>query len=190
MQILALDIAKRQTGWAIGSVEKPAIAWGVFDTTNRPFLPSWDEAEALHVSRFYNFIEKLHHDYGFESIMYEESFLDAARFSPAGTRATLFFIAMLMLFSTQHCINLDSVAIQTWRGRFVPGAPPKGLDQYHRRKWWKDRSIAACKLRGWNVSNSDEAEALGILDYALSEKDPHYAGSSDPIFHLDKLVAP
>ena len=50
MKVLALDIAKRQTGWAIGHADMELPLWGVFSTMGKD-LPDWDGAEAEHVHR-------------------------------------------------------------------------------------------------------------------------------------------
>jgi len=54
-------------------------------------------------------------------------------------------------------INLSS-----WRKHFV-GSMPRGT----KRKEWKDYAIERCQQYGWRPRNDDEADALGLLDYAL-----------------------
>ena len=54
------------------------------------------------------------------------------------------------------------VSAQTWRRSLGIGQPPKGIKD--RRKWLKAEATAQLKLRGFNISQPDAAEAccLGI----------------------------
>jgi hypothetical protein len=76
------------------------------------------------------------------------------------------------------------VAVQTWRVFFCgyAKAPFKNPDTGEimagrenankRRKWIKDKTIAACRAKGWDPQDDNAADALGLLGYCLACFDP------------------
>jgi hypothetical protein len=60
------------------------------------------------------------------------------------------------------CRIVMAVNVSSWRKHFV-GAMPRGT----KSKQWKDYALERCRQYGWKPKNSDEADALGLLDYSL-----------------------
>ena len=80
--------------------------------------------------------------------------------------------------------SVTEVQNGTWRAHFLCGRmPPKE----HRGRgklsaWYKQAVKQRCAERGWRVRDDNEADALGILDWARAQRDPAYAVHSTPLF--------
>lgn len=62
-----------------------------------------------------------------------------------------------------------------WRTHFFDTArAPSHLNEIERRAWFKQRAVDTCKWRKWPISGEHEAEACGILNYALCREYPTY----------------
>ena len=168
--ILALDLATK-IGWAKWS-PKTAYAWGEFDidesqlgrfaTTASRWL-----AGALHdVTEVY--IE--------EMFVYKQIDLSVIT-KLAGLR---FEVARAC---TQRNISCETVAISKWRSHFLGDTrAPSGLTKSQARDWLKKRCIETCRARGWNVRTDNQADALGILDWAKCRSQHDFAVQSTPLF--------
>ena len=84
-----------------------------------------------------------------------------------------------------------AVAIQSWRSHFLGVAQaPKGMAKGDvRTNWLKDAAIKKCMERGWLVQYHDEAEALGIMDFALACLDAGYDQKIGPYVRRAELKA-
>jgi hypothetical protein len=58
--------------------------------------------------------------------------------------------------------SVQAVNVTSWRRHFI-GKMPRGT----KTKQLKDYVIERCRSYGWKPKNSDEADALGLLDYCL-----------------------
>lgn len=72
----------------------------------------------------------------------------------------------------------------TWRSHFLCGStPPKEhRGKGKQSKWYKAAVKEKCADRGFSVRDDNEADALGILDWARAQEDPNYAVNSTPLF--------
>jgi hypothetical protein len=57
--------------------------------------------------------------------------------------------------------------IATWRNHFLPSKKPKALKGTEATDWYKREAIEACKERGLEPADSNAAEAIGILKWAI-----------------------
>lgn len=63
------------------------------------------------------------------------------------------------------------VNVSSWRKAFIGrSTAPKEIPKNKRRKWLKAAAMKECERRGWNVTSDDEADALGLLSYAITEE--------------------
>lgn len=68
-------------------------------------------------------------------------------------------------------IPCHAVAVQAWRSHFLgKGWSLRGLPKDQRRRELKAAVRRQCKILGWPAKNDDEADALGILDYACAQE--------------------
>ena len=102
----------------------------------------------------------------------------------SGPNARAFMLACKMmgvieLTCEDHGILCVEATASQWRKHFIGFAQaPRKLPKQQRRDWLKKRAIAACKARGWPVETDDEADAIGLLDYALALEFPVYEEKS------------
>ena len=160
MDVLALDLSKRAAGWARyrSGDAKPAFGtWklGSEVTSNgRAFL---------------NLHRNLADQCAFgkpDLIAYEMPLMlgPAAGNTTAETQEILIGIAMhAESFCEAKVIGCQSVNMSTWRRHFI-GSMPRGL----KRATLKDYVIKRCQELGLNPADDNQADALGILDHALS----------------------
>lgn len=155
---LAIDPATN-CGWAAWSpgMEKPAS--GSFE------LPSGEDGDLgrvgyeLHVN-----LSRLQTVHGFERVYYE------APIPPSQIlgRTQLTTIAKVFCIATHiesYCyaknLRCRVVGMGAWRRTFI------GKGAGEKTKTFKDWSRDRCRQLGWNTRSHDEADALGILDYAI-----------------------
>jgi len=153
--ILALDIATT-TGWAFGSLgQKPFH--GVIRTQG-------GIGEKL--ASFSNILEELIRSYDPDLIVIEQPLHSIPRAgSSKSLRLLLGLCAMAECVGHWHNIPVREVPMATWRKHFIgAGRAPKGEP----RDWCKRQAMHRCEVLGWGEMSDDEAEACGILDYALS----------------------
>jgi Holliday junction resolvasome RuvABC endonuclease subunit len=84
---------------------------------------------------------------------------------------------------TEHQTACTEAYMQKVRKHFCGHARPgdrkaKGLE---RRRQIKAAVVQACRDRGWNPTNDDEADALAVLDYARAVLFPETAGEGLPL---------
>lgn len=82
-----------------------------------------------------------------------------------------------------HQIPCVEATAGQWRRHFLglTRAPTKMQGKGKvaaRRHWLKQRALVACKARGWPVETDDEADAIGLLDFALSLDFERYGEAS------------
>lgn len=193
VRVLALDISLRSTGWAVGSPDSRPI-WGII---KNPRGGEWDNnGEHLVLARFRKFLADHHAHSQLTHIFFENIFVDTGtdRFQWNGTDAQLQYKGVVLEFCGTHGVKPSEPTVVEWRSRFLgkdgtmairEGETRANTDA--RRKEWKRAVTIECSRRGWFVETNDEADALGILDYALCVVDSRYAGRTDPIFRRNQL---
>jgi hypothetical protein len=183
--VLALDIALRRTGWAVGSSGMQRPFWGVHDTAG-----DWDgrEGECLHAWR--RFLEARLNEHAVTCIAMELPFIDARALSFNGTAAVLQMQGMALELAHARGIRAAGVAIASWRAHWIGrGVAPKHLARKERTPWLKDVAMKRAAERGWLTRFHDEAEALGIMDFALSCLDAGYDIKVGPMVRRAELKA-
>jgi hypothetical protein len=87
-------------------------------------------------------------------------------------------------------IRAAGVAIASWRAHWIgQGVAPKHLASKDRTPWLKDMAMKRAAERGWLTQFHDEAEALGIMDFALACLDADYGHRVGPMVRRAELKA-
>lgn len=198
-KIIALDLSKRSTGWAVWDsdsadyISKAAALEDEYGAIPGDFYPDpdgedpWDEIWRLKRRAMprYGSVElgseytndgqtfvKLHSTLNdirttvcrFDALYFEEP-INPAQLTGHTNIDTLRVLSGLaahaLSFSYALGIRAQAVNITSWR-RFFVGKMPRGT----KTKEWKDYAIERCQQYGWKPRTNDEADALGILDYA------------------------
>ena len=159
--ILSLDLSKRSTGWAIWQSGWSAPRFGSVQLGSEYTSDGGCYVKLHHVLRDLRVAVSR-----FESIYYEEP-INAAALTGHTNADTLRVLSGLAAHTCSfgHAMGLrvQAVNIASWRRHFV-GKMPLGT----KTKDWKAYADERCRQYGWKPQNSDEADALGILDYAVS----------------------
>lgn len=166
MTILSLDLAKT-VGWARSTTHAPIIGRRTFEG-RKPLADFrvWLNTEIV--------------QHRIETLAIESVFIGANASSGLGL-AYMHGVAHEVAQSRN--LRVMVMTAQEWRKHFLgPVSVPKGYTKDKRRRWLKQQARAMCARKGWLVHSDDEADAAGILDFALSTLNPHYAVSSTPLF--------
>jgi hypothetical protein len=175
--ILALDIAKNRSGFAVGCSTWNAPKWGVYE------LPGpWERHEGKRQAEWRAFLESLIVQHGVTVLAVERLFIDMKDFDFNGTEPMLKFHGHAEEIAHAHKLEGYRVAINQWRCHFVgTGVAPKDIRKPSERTvWWKKAALKRCYDRFWMCEHHDEAEALGILDFMLCALDHDYAHKWGP----------
>lgn len=183
--VLALDIAKHRTGWAIGSPKWDRPYWGVWEMP----MP-WDRHEAERLDAFYQFLTAKIADRGVTYIAMERLLIDMQDFNYNGTVPMAQMHGTALLAARHKGCRQGAVAIQSWRAHFLgQAAAPKHLGKAQRTNWLKDEALKKAHARNWYCTVHDEAEALGIMDFALWCMDEDYQHKIGPFIRRAELKA-
>lgn len=176
-KIIALDISKRSTGWSIWEAGWEVPRYGSVQLGSEYTTDGGCYVKLHHVLRDLRVIS------AFESIYYEEP-INAQALTGHTNADTLRVLSGLAAHACSfgHAMGLrvQAVNITSWRRHFV-GKMPRGT----KTKDWKAYADERCRQYGWKPRNSDEADALGILDYAISLE-----GKSPPWLANETLRTP
>lgn len=165
MSFLALDLSKRRTGWAQYRVgwEKPI--YGSFQLGSE-YTTIGGTCAALHRE-----LSAIHKLTPVEWCWIEKP-LTAAQIKGNTNAEVLFTLAAIaahahsfayaMGWAGQGCREVN---IASWRRHFI-GSQKRGT----KRVTLKELTIERCRHFGWSPRGDDEADALGILDYALHSR--------------------
>lgn len=164
--VLALDIAMKRTGWAVGGVDWPRPFWGVFETVK------WCKENCdreLHLWR--SWLDDMWEEHHFTHVAVEEVFVNTLgggkAFNFSGTQAQMMLSGVLFQWCHEHGIETFEAGIDGWRARFL-GLNRKPKDFRKDDKYWKTLALKIAAQRNWFCQHHDEAEALGILDFSLA----------------------
>ena len=183
--VLALDIALRRTGWAVGWLGMQRPFWGVHETVG-----DWDGREGEHLHAWRRFLEARFDEHAVTCIAMELPFIDGKAFNFSGTQAVLQMQGIALELAHARGIKAFGVAIASWRSHWIGrGIAPKHLEQKERTPWLKDQAMKRAADRGWLALHHDEAEALGIMDYALACLDRDYDHKVGPAVRRTELRA-
>lgn len=168
--ILALDQSPARVGFAYGAVTMSKPASGVFRLDKSRMEVSFrDWLQAMVTLR------------GIRRVAFEEPFV-GSKMNQGMLMKILALPAIIRLVCNDCGLDEPLAAPQpTWRKHFIGvGIAPRKMS--NSRKWLKDEAMRACVERDWYVESDDEAEACGILDWALSKESAEYGASSADIF--------
>lgn len=187
MLVLALDIAKTVTGWAIGDGEvwehgilkcpirpPPGLDANDIDAGYSGAVADWFRTELLRTIARHRIeraaIEKpLPGNITKRTLQPRDELWGQswAKQEVGGTAyATTHFLHGLTIEGTsllhRRGIPVEFVPVQTWRKTLGILRPPKS--EANNRRWYKQEAIHQCRLRGIDVDQPDAAEAvcLGI----------------------------
>lgn len=148
-RILALDLSKRSTGWAIGSGDGFPLAQSVsFTRSNRGGVfaqyMAWLRDRLLTNDP--------------DLVVYEAPIMSARAKGSTDTLMILMgMAAMTEAVCSMKVVPVISVAIPTWRVAFLGEGYPDNP---------KPEAVKMCGLLRWKVTTDDEAEACGVWAWA------------------------
>lgn len=156
--ILAMDLSKRSTGWALWSPEmsKPVSGtWSLgseLTSAGRSFL------------RLHQCMNDLYQIHPFEIVIYEEP-LNLGPGAGVTNKDTIFALMGLAAHVDSYCEakgvrKVRSVNQSSWRRHFI-GSMKRGT----KTKQLKEYAMERCAQLGMTPQKHDEAEAIGVLDY-------------------------
>lgn len=179
---LALDQSPLATGWACGVPGDPKPAFGLFP------LRKWGDDEGARLCQFEDWLTASIRDRRVTHLFYEAP-VDMKLKSFDVTSKQNMQIGTIQVAAHRCRIPVAQVTPNDWRKRFLGVTKPVGVTGDMVRPELKRMAMKACALRGWWCEDDNVAEALGILDYALSTLSHRHAGSRDPIFRRAELQA-
>lgn len=158
MTILALDLSKRSTGYAVFGDKLSTAYFGhwvlgsEFTSRGKTYCKLWDCLEELH---------SLHR---IEHMFFEEP-MNAGAMQGGTNIDSLRVLAGLAAHAESWADGMglrsvQAVNVSTWRKHFI-GSQKRGS----KRATLKDLTIERCEQLGFKPRRDDEADALGILDY-------------------------
>lgn len=156
--IIALDLSKRSTGWAVWMPEMTKPIWGTW------VLGSEFTSDGRTYAKLLENLSDQRKLTRFEAAFYEQPLraevlqgftnIDTLRILSGLAAQTEYFSYAVGLRCCQ------AVPLGSWRKHFI-GKMPRGT----KTKEWKDYAKERCAQYGWTVRTDDEADALGLLDY-------------------------
>jgi Holliday junction resolvasome RuvABC endonuclease subunit len=156
---LALDQAAGRIGYAIGSADMVEPILGAY----RPL-----QAGARHgvlMGSVRDWLDGMLKAHRIHKLCFESPFVG---FNVKGYGVVCKMIGVIELVCDDHEISCVEVSPSEWRKTFIGCTrAPASIPKAQRRAWLKGQAIGACRDRGWDVENDDEADAAGILNHVL-----------------------
>jgi hypothetical protein len=166
---LALDQSPLRVGFAHAGPDSDMPKWGVYHLSRRSMegsLRDWLQTmiTVLPIGR----------------VIYEAPFIGR---SSSDLMKILSLPAIIRLVCEDGDVPCEMVSTTQWRKHFMGiSRAPDGLKKHMRRKWLKDECMRSCVERDWFVTKDDEADALGILDWALCRDFPKRGNETAALF--------
>lgn len=159
MRILALDLSKRSAGWACWGPADERVASGVWA------LGSEYTSDGLTYCRLHEHMSALHSLGAISAVFWEEP-LDPRTLSGHTNIDSIRVLSGLAAHAASwadamSCRHARSVNMTTWRRHFL-GKMPRATKSADLKQY----AIERCRQLGFRPGRHDEAEAIGILDYA------------------------
>jgi hypothetical protein len=156
---IALDLSKRSTGYAVWMPDWDMPRCGCWQ------LGSEYTSDGRTFAKLHQNLSDLRKLARFENLYLEEP-IHPASLSGHTNIDTLRVLAGLAAHAESFgaAVGLRIVSrvnVSSWRKHFV-GKMPRGT----KSKQWKDYAMERCRQYGFSPRKDDEADALGILDYA------------------------
>lgn len=182
--VFALDLSKRRTGWAIGWPDMPRPMWGVYETAE------WDKVEGKRLTQWRRFLSDKIEQHSVTYVAMERLIIPPKEFNYDSHIPMAQLHGQVVQLCDELGIRCGAVAISTWRSHWLgQGTAPKHLASKDRTPWLKDAALKQALKRNWYCQYHDEAEALGIMDYALFCLDPDYEHKVGPLVRRAELKA-
>lgn len=166
-----------RTGWAVGlPVADARFAHGVFETEN------WSGNEGRNLVAFRKHLESLRDLYPLTHVAIEQVFVDvrkASRFQFNGTQGQMMLSGVALEWACRSSIRAVEVNIDDWRMRFL-GLNRRPKDHKSDDDYWKKTALRRAAELNYYCHHHDEAEAIGILDFALAALDKPYRLRTNP----------
>lgn len=159
MKILALDLSKRSTGFAYWEEGSAVAGYGSW------CLGSEHTPRGMVYLNLHQRMDELRSICRFEHVFFEEP-MNPVKLQGHTNIDTLRVLGGLASHvesycEARSCRSINAVNLSSWRATFI-GKQKRGT----KSATLKDLSIERCHQLGWKPKNDDEADALGLLDYA------------------------
>lgn len=159
MRILALDLSKRSAGWACWGPEDQRVASGTWE------LGSEFTSKGRTFAKLHQSMSDLHRLSAIEAIYYERplNLGPAAGSTNAETLNVLIGLAMHAESwgEAMGCRIIQDINMSSWRAHFI-GRMKRATSSADLKSY----AMARCRQLGFRPIKHDQAEAIGILDYA------------------------
>lgn len=195
MTFLTLDLSKRSTGWAVWSE-----GWA------KPHYGHWQLGSEFTspggvFGKLHERMAELHAVMPFEFVFIEEP-IHPAQLTGATNIQTIRLAAGLAAHAESfahayRCRAFQCVNVERWRPDFIGRAQVSDArkdarqraktsgKKHSARDKLKALTIARCEQLGFNPRTDDEADALGMLDYAL-----HVLRGITPPWRMENILLP
>lgn len=173
--VLALDLSMTRTGWAMGGPKWNTFHFGVFE----PVM--WEKRQGHNLVNFRRFLDARREHFQITHLVIERVFVNAnpAKFSWNGTESQLMQAGVAVEWAHGRGIATMWADIKDWRGRFL-GHSVRAKGTGDDSKYWKDLALKRAAELNYYCTHHDEAEAIGLLDFALAALDPAYCRRTNP----------
>lgn len=157
--ILALDLSKKNTGWGLWSEGMDKPRYGSWKLGTEYTGPGQTQHKLIRNMTDLRQLDK------FTSLYWEEPLTQMQRMghSNKGNDIQVKLVGQCEVFAYVCRVRTQEINQTSWRRHFV-GKMPRGT----KSKDWKQYAIERCQQYGWRPRGDDEADALGLLDYAIS----------------------
>jgi hypothetical protein len=176
VKVLALDLSKSRTGWACWERGWQFAKFGSWQ------LGSEYSSDGMVFARVHERLSEHHQVFGFDRVYFEEA-INPANLGGHTNIGTLKLLSGIAAHAESFCyaygIPVCAVNVARWRKDFLSAdlvrdtkAKAKALRNAGQSKAGatgelKSLTIERCRQLGMNPRFSDEADAIGLLDYAL-----------------------
>lgn len=183
--VLGLDISKNRTGWAVGFPGMRRPSWGTFGLPD-----TWHKKEGQRLNEWRDFLERKIDEHGVNYFAMELLMIQPGEFTYDSHIPMAWMHGVVVETAYKRGIRYGAVPVSSWRAHFLGTKDaPKGLSKDRRRTALKDMAQRQAANRGWLCEYHDEAEALGIMDFALFCLDPDYEHKVGPLVRRAELKA-
>jgi hypothetical protein len=159
MRILALDLSKRSAGWACWGPSDEHVASGTWE------LGSEFTGKGQTFAKLHQNMADLHRLGAIDRIYYEKP-LNLGPAAGNTSRDTLDVLIGLAMhaesFGFAMSIPTQDLNMSSWRAFFLAG-----MKKANATADLKEYAMRRCRQLGFRPIKHDQAEAIGILDYAL-----------------------
>lgn len=175
VKLLALDLAKSRTGWCAWHRGLDAPRYG------SAVLGSEFTSDGGVFAKLHQVLAELHAAIGFDVIYYEQAINPANLGGNTNIRAldlAAGLAAHVKSFAYAYGLRDHAINISTWRKDFITAdlvkeaqaearAKRKQTGKGSARDKLKALTMERCRQLGFNPRHTDEADAIGICDFAL-----------------------